>query len=70
MMEKTLIEVEFELLGDFYNNSEKVIDALINVLDPHPDTAESVEVLFIRPLDGRGSIKFSRCPNQKETKAQ
>lgn len=63
-MKKVLIEVEFELLGDFYTNRDKVIEGLVNILDPHPAMADSWEIKFIRPLDGSGSITFSRCPNQ------
>ena len=64
---KRTIEIEYERLGDFFDSSDQVIEALVNILDPDPRTADSVEINFVRPLNGRAFITFSRISNKEAT---
>jgi len=61
---KAMIEVEYERLGDFFQVSDKVIEGLVNILDPDMRAADSWEITFVRPLNGRGTITFSRVSNK------
>ena len=63
---KAIIEIEFERLGDFSDVPDKVIEGLINILDPDPRASDSWEISFVRPLNGRAFIKFSRVSEENK----
>ena len=60
-MNKVTIEIEFEYLGDFLEQSERVAEGLANVADPDPRTADTWTISWVRQLYARhAELKLTR----------
>lgn len=54
-MNKVLIEIEYEYLGDFYEQAERIAEGLANLCDPDPRTADSWGIKWFRNLYARNA---------------
>ena len=60
-MNKVIIEIEYEYLGDFLDQSERIAEGLTNLADPDPRTADTWTVNWVRQIFARpAEIKMSR----------
>jgi len=66
-MNKVLVEIEFEFLGDFLDQQDRVAEALVNICDPDPRTSDSWTITFVRsPYAKHGEIKFTKAEKNFE----
>ena len=64
-MNKVLIEIEYEYLGDFLEQQDKVAEGLVNIADPDPKTADSWSIVWVRaPFAKHAELKMTRVSSQ------
>lgn len=60
-MNKVLIEIEYEFLGDFLEQQDKIAEGLLNIVDPDPRTSEAWKIVWVRPpFNKHAELKMRR----------
>ena len=66
-MNKVLIEIKYGFLGDFLEHPDKIAEGLLNIVDPDPRTAETWEIVWVRPpFNKHAELKMSRILGDTE----